>query len=163
MGLFDKLRGNDDGEEVELKPPREPSFERAKRRITQGSRGQPQNRPPEDVEGEVELEDMWDQNRKRRRTRSRRGGASRQGNRNETAGSDGSDNDEFILPGMKSVSTQADGRATEDREGIDGETGDKLDRLLDQNERIISLLEDIAGEYGQDDEEGTNLGNADMW
>lgn len=162
MGLFDKLRGNDDSEEVELKPPREPAFDHTQRstRKRKDRRSQSQNDPlntPQDEE--VELEDMWDQSRKNQRE-TNTGRQSKTRRRRESQEEEDSGSGDFILPGMKSVSTGDEEEPAEEGAAFDGPDGEKLNRLLEQNERIISLLEDIA-EKNADSENG--FSESSMW
>ncbi|MFB6265580.1 MAG: hypothetical protein ABEI07_00675 [Candidatus Nanohaloarchaea archaeon] len=52
--------------------------------------------------------------------------------------------EEFILPGMKSAaddSSSSSSRRSSSTEGKD----DRVERLIEQNERIIELLEEMAG------------------
>ncbi len=112
MGLFDKIKGND--EEVELRPPA-------------GSGSEERLRPDDTEEAAAEAED----------------------------------DDRFLLPGMEpSGETEDDASrdASRDRSGSGtsrsrrsrdsrdaAADGEKMQRIIDQNERIIELLEDIAG------------------
>ncbi len=163
MGLFDKLRRNDQSEEVELKPAQHASFDRTRRRVNNPdvpSRRNQEERDAQDEE-EVELEDMWEQNRKRAGSdRSQTSGRNR---RADAADTDEDDSDDFILPGMKTVADEETDGEDRDR-AMDG-SGEKLDRLLDQNERIITLLEDIADMTGDETDSSTTDAATDtgMW
>ncbi len=95
MGLFDRLKGDDD-EEVEIKP-RDRGFDRDFERED--------NREEDGTEGE----------------------------------------EEFLLPGMKSASSGTDSSKGSSRSrSRDLDRTGELDRLVEQNERIIELLEELV-------------------
>lgn len=162
MGLFDRLRRNDDNEEVELRPRSQPDVKRTRRRVNNPRRSTRQDLDAgEQPDEEVDLEEMWDDNRQRkqrdRRTRRRKRNRSRTDSRTEE--DDDDDSSEFILPGMKSVADddEADAADADDDFGVSDE---KLDRLLDQNEQIITLLEEIANMAGDEPDTGSDTGSS---
>jgi hypothetical protein len=172
MGLFDRLRGNDDSEEVELRP--QSDFDRTRRQVNnpRSSRQTAAN----EQQDEVDLEEMWDSQRQaggsgETAQRDRRGGSgnrrdSRNTTRTEDTG-DAEDSDDFILPGMNSAADEPE----EETAGATGTTGtvdpsdERLDQLLEQNERIIALLEEIADmSAGEDDDDtGSPMSESGMW
>lgn len=142
MGLFDKLRGNEE-EEVELKPremsSRSQQWGAKRRRASQGS------------DSEVELRDNRQsrgaakppkQNGEEETVRSRYGQSSDSSNRNDQ-------DDEFLLPGMKKGSESSRGKETPT--GQD----EQLSHIMEQNNRIIELLEEIAGAGESEDRADT--------
>ncbi|MCJ7478946.1 MAG: hypothetical protein MUP63_02090 [Candidatus Nanohaloarchaeota archaeon QJJ-7] len=102
MGLFDKIKGNE--EEVELKPSQRERDYRF---------------------GEEEMEE------------------------------DREDDDEFLLPGMKSAEDSSDSSSSKKSPKTRKRKDDRMERLIEQNERIIELLEDMAGT--ESESEGQNM------
>lgn len=134
MGLFDRLRGNNE-EEVELRP-------------TPYDYRRPPSRPRPVSEtrhnGEVELRDE-----KRQETHR-----THRDTEKEEA-------DEFILPGMKPMKSESERPSTRRRQDKDrrhDSHGSMLEEVREQNRRIIELLEQIAGE-----DDGDVSLSPDMW
>lgn len=165
MGLFDRLRGKDSDEEVELRPQSRPDFERTRRRVNnpdRSGRREPDARERQDEE--VDLEEMWEDNRQQNHRDTRRDTRKTGDNSSSRADTDDADDDEFILPGMKSVADEDEADAADEPGAIDP-SDERLDELLEQNERIISLLEEIADMAGGEEsaESGSSASDTGMW
>ncbi|MFB6295099.1 MAG: hypothetical protein ABEI97_05030 [Candidatus Nanohaloarchaea archaeon] len=74
--------------------------------------------------------------------------------RDDTEEADDAD-DEFILPGMKSAGS-TDDTPSSDASGRGRSRDDGIDRLIEQNERIIELLEELTG---SDDDSTADVGS----
>lgn len=123
MGLFDRLRNND-SEEVELRPSQQPDRWRDRRTVDRSS-------------GEVELHDTTRSSRQRSSRSERERSSSRQDSKD--------DDDGFLLPGMKAAATESSGSSGSSSTTSSGVSrDDRIERLLEQNEQIIQLLEEIA-------------------
>ncbi len=167
MGLFDRIRGRDENEEIELQ---------VKRRSWRKQRAQEREaEEPSEVELRAPGSRKNRSSRKNSRSRSQAGTGDR---RTTTTGSDdgdeGTDDDGgggFILPGMKSSSSSNTDTAGEDRGNRepgtgtrrDGPADDRLEQVLEQNERIIELLEEIAGVTASESDRDNPLKDSDMW
>jgi hypothetical protein len=162
MGLFDKLRRGDNTEEVELKPAQHAGVNRTRRRVNNPDTS---SRRDTDENEEVELEDMWNKERRRAGSdRSRSSGRNANtGRRSSEQASEDDDSDDFILPGMKTVADEKDDEDEREPDRTPDRPDDKLDQLLDQNERIITLLEDIA-DMTDDETDATDAAtDTGMW